>query len=75
MRISCPICKTVLENAPENLPSRPFCSQRCKLVDLGNWLNGAYRISEPVDPLADEPEAASERSARGGAPFGDRKSS
>ena len=75
MRISCPICKTVIQNAPENFPSRPFCSQRCKLVDLGNWLNGAYRTSEPIDPLADGPEQVSERSAAGDAPFGDRKSS
>jgi endogenous inhibitor of DNA gyrase (YacG/DUF329 family) len=44
VRITCPICKTVLENAPEDHASRPFCSARCKLVDLGNWLNESYRI-------------------------------
>jgi uncharacterized protein len=44
VRISCPICKTVLENAPDNFEPRPFCSARCKLVDLGNWFDESYRI-------------------------------
>ncbi len=43
MQISCPICKkntTLKEN-----PWRPFCSQRCKLIDLGKWAGEEYRIS------------------------------
>lgn len=28
----------------------PFCSQRCKLVDLGKWLGGEHKISEPLRP-------------------------
>ena len=28
---------------------RPFCSERCKLADLGHWLSGDYRV--PGDPL------------------------
>ncbi len=44
MRIDCPICKKVLEQAAEDFGPRPFCSPRCKMVDLGNWLNEAYRI-------------------------------
>jgi uncharacterized protein len=51
VRITCPICKTVLENAPDDHEARPFCSARCKLVDLGNWLNESYRI-----PTAERPE-------------------
>ena len=27
---------------------RPFCSERCRLADLGKWLDGAYKISAPV---------------------------
>jgi hypothetical protein len=34
-------------NAP---PPGPFCSERCKLVDLGKWLGEEYRISEPLQP-------------------------
>ena len=50
MKIQCPICKTVIENAPDHFEFRPFCSQRCKLADLDNWLSGAYRISSPLRP-------------------------
>jgi endogenous inhibitor of DNA gyrase (YacG/DUF329 family) len=50
VRICCPICKTVVEDAPEDLPTRPFCSRRCKLADLHNWLTDAYRISSSLVP-------------------------
>lgn len=43
----CPICKKVV--ADEG-PDRPFCSPRCKAVDLGRWLGEAYRVSRPVTP-------------------------
>lgn len=75
MQIRCPICKTVIEDAPHDFPSRPFCSQRCKLVDLGNWLSGAYRFSEPIDAGADDLEDGSDQPAPGPAPFGNRNSS
>jgi endogenous inhibitor of DNA gyrase (YacG/DUF329 family) len=35
-------------DAPDDYPHRPFCSARCKLVDLGNWLDERYRISCPL---------------------------
>ena len=38
----CPTCHRPSE-AKDN-PYRPFCSERCKLVDLGNWLSERYRI-------------------------------
>jgi endogenous inhibitor of DNA gyrase (YacG/DUF329 family) len=41
----------VIEDAPADFGPRPFCSARCKLVDLGNWFNETYRVSEPVDAL------------------------
>ncbi|MFQ5495260.1 MAG: DNA gyrase inhibitor YacG, partial [Phycisphaerae bacterium] len=45
-------------------PFRPFCSHRCKLVDLGRWFDGTYRISEPVDeqalPQPTDPEDSDE---------------
>lgn len=44
MRIDCPICKKTIEDAPQDFGPRPFCSTRCKMVDLGNWLNESYRI-------------------------------
>ncbi len=34
---------------------RPFCSERCKLLDLARWIDGDYRIpAEPISPDADE---------------------
>lgn len=49
----CPACKR--ETTFEGNPFRPFCSERCKLIDLDNWLSGRYRISTPINP---EEEAA-----------------
>jgi hypothetical protein len=42
MKIRCPICKD-LTTWEEN-PYRPFCSERCKLIDLGAWASEFYRI-------------------------------
>ena len=48
MRVVCPMCRKVLEQAPEDYPARPFCSERCRLADLSNWLNETYRIPQPL---------------------------
>jgi endogenous inhibitor of DNA gyrase (YacG/DUF329 family) len=40
-------------------PFLPFCSERCKLIDLGNWSSGKYVISSPLKP-GEEPGAVSE---------------
>lgn len=50
------MCKRVLEDAPEDLPSRPFCSARCKLSDLHNWFHEAYRFSTPLESDPSDPE-------------------
>jgi uncharacterized protein len=52
VRPRCPICSAELDAAAEGAPSAPFCSARCKKIDLGNWLGGAYRISTPLDAEA-----------------------
>ncbi|HKS95101.1 MAG TPA: DNA gyrase inhibitor YacG [Terriglobia bacterium] len=44
--MKCPICRR--EFGDESRAFRPFCSERCKLIDLNNWLSGRYRISTPV---------------------------
>ena len=46
--IRCPICGRENEFFAE--PLGPFCSKRCKLVDLGKWLGEEYRVSEPLRP-------------------------
>ena len=50
----CPICKQSV--AWEGNPFHPFCSERCKLIDLDNWLEGRYRVPAPADP-GEVPEA------------------
>jgi hypothetical protein len=47
-RIHCPICNR--ENDFFADPVGPFCSKRCKLVDLGKWLGEEYCVSEPLRP-------------------------
>lgn len=38
----------------EGNPWRPFCSERCRLIDLDNWLTGRYRISSPTSESESE---------------------
>ena len=45
--INCPTCKMQLE-VDATWPSRPFCSERCKMADLGRWLDGDFVISRPM---------------------------
>lgn len=44
--IECPSCKRRVEWSPRSR-YRPFCSRRCKLIDLGAWLDGSHRIAGP----------------------------
>jgi len=44
-KIYCPQCHAPMLWSIEN-PYRPFCSERCKLIDLGQWATGAYRIPQ-----------------------------
>jgi endogenous inhibitor of DNA gyrase (YacG/DUF329 family) len=57
----CPICKRLLQAGRET-PTYPFCTPRCKLVDLGNWLGDNYVIADKSLPelegLTDEELAA-----------------
>lgn len=71
MRIVCPMCKRVIEDAPPDFAPRPFCSPRCKLLDLNNWLSESYRISSPL-AVSEHGEADDEgsSSATSGLPAG-----
>jgi uncharacterized protein len=48
--VPCPICKRPIPAAQRD--HRPFCSARCKTIDLGNWLGGTYAV--PSTPADDE---------------------
>jgi uncharacterized protein len=61
IRGRCPICGVPFEVATiDDLPSFPFCSDRCKLIDLGRWIDGAYAIPGPEPPAGKEPEAGAD---------------
>ena len=44
--VPCPRCGKLARFTVEN-PWRPFCSERCKLIDLGHWASETYRVPEP----------------------------
>ena len=52
--VSCPQCK---KEVPWNNDSsyRPFCSERCKIIDLGQWATESYRIPQSESNSEDEP--------------------
>lgn len=45
--MQCPICKKPVQLSD---PEAPFCSERCRLIDLGNWAAEKYVISTPARP-------------------------
>lgn len=51
-RVNCPTCQRELTWS-EEFPFRPFCSERCRMVDLGAWFAEERKVAgEPVDELA-----------------------
>ena len=45
LKLRCPICKQSVNQAD---PDFPFCSNRCRIIDLGKWASGGYVISSPA---------------------------
>jgi len=55
MKIICPVCKNI--TTWEENPFRPFCTERCKLIDLGTWASDEYRIpGKAADDRQEEEE-------------------
>jgi len=54
LTVKCPTCRT--EVSWEGNPHRPFCSERCRLIDLGAWAGGKYRV--PGEKLGEESEGS-----------------
>lgn len=47
--MKCPTCGKSVERGDN--PFRPFCSERCKMIDLGRWVNEEYRVpGKPAHP-------------------------
>lgn len=52
-KVSCPTCGKAAPWSRDNR-WRPFCSERCRLIDLGAWVSGDYRLpAEDQTPLHD----------------------
>ncbi len=52
LKVHCPRCQKATEYHPSNI-YRPFCSERCKLIDFGAWANEEYAIGSQ-EPLSEE---------------------
>ena len=49
-KAQCPVCKKML-TWDKSSPWRPFCSERCKLIDLGEWLDEGYRVADEKENI------------------------
>ena len=50
IRLRCPICKKAVKAGDSEFP---FCSERCRTIDLGKWASGQYVISSPLPDIDD----------------------
>lgn len=57
-KLPCPMCEQPAEQGRDNA-WRPFCSERCKLLDLGKWLDGDYRIPGPPAKIPEDDHTGS----------------
>jgi uncharacterized protein len=56
--VACPRCRVLAPFTPLS-KWRPFCSQRCKLIDLGDWAAERYRVAQAPEPSSEgEPPEA-----------------
>lgn len=51
IRVKCPICRKPVRRID---PDFPFCSERCRAIDLGKWASGDYIVSSPVRDISDD---------------------
>ena len=59
IRGRCPTCKKAFEiESIDKLPTFPFCSDRCRLIDLGRWVDGTYAVPEDVAQPTPAPDQA-----------------
>jgi endogenous inhibitor of DNA gyrase (YacG/DUF329 family) len=51
VKLRCPICKKAVKSTDADFP---FCSDHCRIIDLGKWASGAYVIASPVTDADEE---------------------
>lgn len=52
--MKCPICRK--RTKWEDNPTRPFCSERCRIIDLGKWASEEYSVSIPLSDVSEDTE-------------------
>jgi len=62
VRLRCPTCGNPVSEATH--PAMPFCSERCRDIDLGRWLNEDFGLPVIPDPEADEQPEQDEQGTR-----------
>ena len=45
-KVRCPICDVAMPGNWQDYPDYPFCSKRCRIIDLGRWLGEEYRVPD-----------------------------
>ena len=58
--VSCPRCGGASAFTPQN-PWRPFCGERCKMIDLGAWAAESYRVPAEAQPAPDDEASSTPR--------------
>jgi endogenous inhibitor of DNA gyrase (YacG/DUF329 family) len=66
--LRCPICRTLVLRTSEDFP---FCSDRCRTIDLGKWASGGYVISTKINDPELLEGLAEQQSKQKGDPGGD----
>jgi endogenous inhibitor of DNA gyrase (YacG/DUF329 family) len=61
-KLRCSTCRKIIEGRPQN-PTFPFCSERCRLVDLGRWRGEEDRIPTQETPVSDDGDDGGETAA------------
>ena len=59
-KVRCPICDAAMPGNWHDYPDYPFCSRRCRMIDLGRWLGEGYRVPDPGTPETENRSAPAE---------------
>jgi endogenous inhibitor of DNA gyrase (YacG/DUF329 family) len=62
MKLKCPICKQPVDS--ETNPEFPFCGERCRERDLGNWAMEKYKVAVPMMDESEPEETESDEQTR-----------
>ena len=66
-KVRCPICDAAMPGSHQDYPDYPFCTRRCRMIDLGRWLGEDYRVAGPSatdDDRSSSGERGNDDSAR-----------